>query len=45
MAALSEEDLSRVLTLIPSCKIVRYDCGHGIHVERKKEFTTYLLNL
>lgn len=45
MAALSEEDLSRVLTLIPSCKIVRYDCGHGIHVERKKEFTKCLLNL
>jgi len=38
MAALSEEDLKRVSELILKCEIVRFDCGHGIHVEKPKEF-------
>lgn len=44
MAALSEEDLDRVSELIDDCQIVRFDCGHGIHIERPKEFLECLLN-
>lgn len=45
MAALSEEDLQRVSDLISDCKIVRFDCGHGIHIEKPKEFIECLENL
>lgn len=45
MAALSEEDLKRVTALIPDCQIVRFDCGHGIHLEKPKEFADCLLEL
>ncbi len=38
MAALSEEDLQKVSEMIPNCEIVRFDCGHGIHIEKPKEF-------
>lgn len=38
MAALSEEDLQHVLELIPDCTLIRFDCGHAIHVEKPKEF-------
>ena len=38
MAALSEDDLKKVSELISDCNIVRFDCGHGIHIERPKEF-------
>lgn len=30
MAGLSEDDLERVKGLIADCRIVRFDCGHGI---------------
>lgn len=45
MAALSEDDLKRVSELIADCKIVRFDCGHGIHIEKPKEFTECLIQL
>ena len=38
MAALSEEDVQRVAELIPDCTVVRFDCGHGIHTDKPKEF-------
>ena len=38
MAALSEEDVRRVANLIPDCTVVRFDCGHGIHTDKPKEF-------
>jgi len=37
MCALSEDDLAEVAHLT-SCSVVRFDCGHGIHVEKKREF-------
>ncbi len=45
MAALSEDDLKRVSDLIRGCRIVRFDCGHGIHIEKPKEFIECLMNL
>lgn len=44
MAALSEDDLKMVLCLVPDCSVVRFDCGHGIHIEKAKEFVECLLN-
>ena len=38
MAALGEEDVARVLGLIRDCTVVRFDCGHGIHTDKPKEF-------
>ena len=45
MAALSEEDLKRVSEIIADLQIVRFDCGHGIHIEKPKEFIECLANL
>lgn len=45
MAALSEEDLKRVSELVRGCRTVRFDCGHGIHVEKPKEFVRCLMEL
>lgn len=45
MAALSEEDLKRVSELIAGLQIVRFDCGHDIHIEKPKEFIECLTNL
>lgn len=45
MAALNEEDLNRVSELITNLQIVRFDCGHGIHMERPKEFVECLMSL
>ncbi len=45
MAALSEEDLKRVSELIADFKVVRFDCGHGIHIEKPKEFVNCLIGL
>ena len=42
LAALGEEDLRRVLALLPDCTLARFDCGHAIHVERPKEFLAAL---
>ncbi len=45
MAALSEEDLEKVSKLIANFQIVRFDCGHGIHTEKPKEFIECLIGL
>ena len=36
--ALTDEDLEKVVCLIPDCRTLRFDCGHGIHLEKPKEF-------
>ncbi len=38
MCALSDEDVSRVADIVPQCRIVRFDCGHGIHGEKERDF-------
>lgn len=38
MCALTDEDTERLGGLIPDLRIVRLKCGHGIHLEKKKEF-------
>lgn len=43
MAALSEDDLQRVLELVPNCSFVRFNCGHAIHIEKPKEFVSALI--
>lgn len=45
MAALSEHDLEKAAELIADLQIVRFDCGHGIHVEKPKEFIQCLITL
>ncbi len=45
MAALSEEDLQRVARCVKDLTIVRFDCGHGIHMEQSKAFVQTLLQL
>lgn len=45
MAALSEEDVERLSRLIADCRITRFDCGHGIHIEKPKEFIECLMKL
>ena len=42
MCALSEDDLAEVVHLT-NCSVVRFDCGHGIHIEKKREFLKVLL--
>ncbi len=37
-AANSEEDAARVQMLIQNCRTIKLDCGHGVHIERKKDF-------
>ncbi len=43
MAASSEDDLQRVLELVPNCSFVRFNCGHAIHIEEPKEFVSALI--
>jgi pimeloyl-ACP methyl ester carboxylesterase len=45
MAALSEDDLRRVLALVPNCSLIRFDCGHAIHIEKQKEFISAILSM
>ncbi len=42
LAALSEEDLKRVSELVADIQIVRFPCGHGIHIEKPREFAECL---
>lgn len=37
LAALDEDDLNRCLELIEQVDLVRFDCGHGIHIEKPKD--------
>ena len=43
MAVLGEEDVERVSELISDCTVVRFDCGHGIHTARPKEFVRCIM--
>lgn len=45
MAALGEDDLKKISELVPSLQVIHFDCGHGIHIEKKKEFVKCLLKL
>lgn len=36
--AMSDEDLKKVVGLIHTVKVEYFDCGHGIHNEKPKEF-------
>ncbi|MBQ0078541.1 MAG: alpha/beta hydrolase [Eubacterium sp.] len=38
LGALTDEDLERVVSLIPRCEVVRFNCGHGIHTEKFRDF-------
>ncbi|MEG0894247.1 MAG: alpha/beta hydrolase [Oscillospiraceae bacterium] len=38
LAAMNDDDVALANNLITNSKIVCFDCGHGIHIERKKEF-------
>lgn len=45
MAALSDDDLEKAAALTAGLQIVHFDCGHGIHVEKPKEFIECLMKL
>ena len=43
--ALSDEDLQKVGALIENLKIQYFDCGHGIHSEKPKQFVKAVLSI
>ena len=43
--ALSDEDLQKVGALIQNMKIQYFDCGHGIHSEKPKQFVEAVLSI
>ena len=43
--ALTQEDLDKVSSLINNMKIVYFDCGHGIHVEKRREYIKELMEI
>ncbi len=45
LASLNEEDLKQISELVSNCKVVHFDCGHGIHIENKKEFINCLMQI
>ncbi len=42
--ALSDDDLKLVTDLIENINVEYFDCGHGIHVEKKKDFVKSVIN-
>lgn len=38
MGALTDDDLQQVTGLIKNIRVEYFNCGHGIHIEKKKEF-------
>ena len=44
LAALSDEDATLVQELVQHCEILRFDCGHGIHIEKKNQFIEAIVN-
>ena len=36
--ALTDEDLELVISLIENIEVEYFDCGHGIHIDKKKDF-------
>ena len=45
LAALNEDDLKKVTELVDDCQTVRFNCGHGIHIEKPNEFIECLKKL
>ncbi len=43
LAAMNDEDAAQAQRLIKSSHIVRFDCGHGVHVEKKSQFVALLM--
>ena len=43
MGALTDEDLQQVTDLINDITVEYFDCGHGIHNEKKKEFVNVIV--
>lgn len=41
--ALTDKDLEKVSSLISNLQIENFDCGHGIHIEKKKQFINMLI--
>lgn len=44
LAAMSDEDATLAQELINQCELVTFDCGHGVHFEKKKEFIKAIIN-
>ncbi len=44
LAALNEEDVSRVEELISDCTLLRFNCGHSIHSEKPCRFVKCIKN-
>ena len=42
--ALTDEDLKKVTELISNIKVEYFDCGHGIHNEKSKQFINSIFN-
>lgn len=42
--ALADEDLKKVTELISNIKVEYFDCGHGIHNEKSKQFINSIFN-
>ncbi len=36
--ALTDDDVGKIESLIPDFSVIRFDCGHGIHIEKKRDF-------
>lgn len=45
MGALTDEDLKQVTSLIKNIKVQYFDCGHGIHSEKPKEFIRSVIEM
>ena len=43
MVALNDDDVKKVSQLINNCRVVHYDYGHGIHIEKKKNLSNACL--
>ena len=36
--ALTDDDVGKNESLIPDFSVIRFDCGHGIHIEKRETF-------
>lgn len=43
LAAMSDADVEKANKLIKNSKVIHFNCGHGIHIEKKKEFLRCLM--
>ena len=44
LAAMSDEDAILAQELIKQCELLTFDCGHGVHIEKKNEFINAIVN-